>query len=290
MNSKRKLLTVYDLQKSDVLKIIETADIVSKKPYSYALPQGNNVHYISESFSLVIEMAINTATCNLNSRLFKYNLPENHLTNKESSNKVAKMFKKPGDVLIFRLNNHKDVESASLSTDLSIINASTDKHYPYQGLVDLFNLYALQKNFVKYPIIYIAKFHPRLLQSFSDLCKVIDISLIYLPITDKEKDYLEIRSWCKDRGIQTAKDIVSGKSYGDRILVLGDIQLISNEDFWIDCENNASNRAVLNCTVGESNPRFTKLIEMYPKRFLQQELDDHVAIIQAILLWVKRLV
>ncbi len=142
---KKDLTKISDLNKEEILKIIELA-FKYKNGYSPKSPLKNKVvAMVFEKPSLRTKIAFEVATAKLggipvylsSEQIFASG---NNEKGRESIPDIAKNLERFTDLILARVYDHSTIQKISKNTQIPLINALCNKHHPTQALADLMTI------------------------------------------------------------------------------------------------------------------------------------------------------
>ncbi len=136
---KKDLLTLEDIKRSEIFKVLDLTEKLKKKPI------GNQLH--GKVFCLFFEKASTRTRISfasgiqqLNGKVVFLDKKTSQLSRGETIEDTVKVLERYVDAIIARVFSHETLETMSKTTDIPIINALSDLTHPCQILSDLFTI------------------------------------------------------------------------------------------------------------------------------------------------------
>ena len=134
--TKRDLLSIADLNKGDLERIIERASIL-KRDGSKPLLAGKTMAMIFEKPSLRTRVSFDLAVHQLGGHPLYLGRDEVGLGKREPVADVARVLSRYVDAIVARTFAHKTLEELAAGASVPVINALSDAEHPCQALADL---------------------------------------------------------------------------------------------------------------------------------------------------------
>jgi len=136
---KKDLLTLEDIKKNEIFKVLDLTEKLKKKPI------GNQLH--GKVFCLFFEkpstrtrISFASGIQQLNGKVVFLDKNVSQLSRGETIEDTVKVLERYVDAIIARVFSHETLETMSKTTDIPIINALSDLTHPCQILSDLFTI------------------------------------------------------------------------------------------------------------------------------------------------------
>lgn len=136
---KKDLLTLEDIKKNEIFKVLDLTEKLKKKPI------GNQLH--GKVFCLFFEKASTRTRISfasgiqqLDGKVVFLDKKTSQLSRGETIEDTVKVLERYVDAIIARVFSHETLETMSKTTDIPIINALSDLTHPCQILSDLFTI------------------------------------------------------------------------------------------------------------------------------------------------------
>jgi ornithine carbamoyltransferase len=133
-------LTIYDLSREDVIKLLERGLDLKRKHHDGRLPQllaGKSMAMVFRKPSLRTRMSFEMGMVGLGGHAFYVADQEIKLGQREAVCDVARVMSRYVDLIMIRTFDQKEVEGLARYASAHVINALTDLYHPCQVLGDL---------------------------------------------------------------------------------------------------------------------------------------------------------
>jgi ornithine carbamoyltransferase len=140
MWGRKHFLTIHDLSRDDVMKIVERGLDLKKKHRKGELPQllaGKSMAMVFRMPSLRTRMSFEMGMVGLGGHAFYVADQEIKLGQREAVCDVARVVSRYVDVIMIRTFDQKEVEGLAEYASVPVINALTDMYHPCQVLGDV---------------------------------------------------------------------------------------------------------------------------------------------------------
>ncbi|ABR54093.1 ornithine carbamoyltransferase [Methanococcus vannielii SB] len=148
------MLTLWNLEREDMEKILEDSIYFKKNRYGHDILKNKNIALIFESPSTRTRMSFDLAVNELGGHSMVMNENEIHLGKKESIKDTAKVMSRFVDVIVARVKSHKTLEDLAFYGTVPVINALSDLSHPCQVLADLLTIKENGKDFKNLKLAY----------------------------------------------------------------------------------------------------------------------------------------
>lgn len=247
------LLTLWNLEREEVLKIIEDAEYFKKNRYGHDILKNKSIALIFESPSTRTRMSFDLAVNELGGHSLMMNEGEIHLGKKESIADTARVMSRFVDAIVARVKNHKTLEDLAEYGSVPVINALCDLAHPCQILADLLTMKESGKNFKGLKLAY-----------FGDGNNVSNSLMISGAILGMDVVIATPRSY-EPNGLFVKKALEIIAKYGEGSLTLTDDPEIAAKDadvlytdVWI--------------SMSDKNKQMDEILKIFPKFQINAEI------------------
>lgn len=145
----KNLLSINDLSKKEILDLINLALKIKKHPKKYKNKAFEKVLLTFFSLpSLRTELSFDSAMFQMNGEVIDYHSESSPWAHgKESIEDVAKVVSGYCDLVMIRMNDHKELVKFAKNSKIPVINGLTGYEHPCQILSDLMTVYEKKKKF-----------------------------------------------------------------------------------------------------------------------------------------------
>ena len=140
MWDRKHFLTIYDLSRDDVIKVVDRGLDLKGKHHKGSLPQllsGKSMAMVFRKPSLRTRMSFEMGMVGLGGHAFYIADQEIKLGQREAVCDVARVMSRYVDVIMIRTFDQKEVEGLAQYASVPVINALTDLYHPCQVLGDV---------------------------------------------------------------------------------------------------------------------------------------------------------
>ncbi len=142
----KSLLSLKDLSKKEIEKLIDGAVDIKKAPEKYSDSlKGKTLLMIFEKPSLRTRISFETGMTQMGGHAIFMDTKDSPLGEKESIADTAKTSSRYCDIIMARLFKQTDIEELAKNTTVPVINGLTDTFHPCQILSDLQTIYEKKK-------------------------------------------------------------------------------------------------------------------------------------------------
>ena len=155
---KKDLLSLYDLTKDDIDKIIRRASILKakhKQGEEYYPLKGKTLGMIFEKPSTRTRVSFETGIFQLGGQAIFLRWADTQLGRGESTHDTAKALSRYIDAIMIRTFSQTTVEDLASFADIPVINGLTDHCHPCQILADILTVYERRGSFDGLKAVYI---------------------------------------------------------------------------------------------------------------------------------------
>ena len=132
------LLRVADLDRSELIDVLETAIATKRDPASVRdVASGKVVAVLFEKPSLRTRFSVEAALARLGAHPIGAYDREVGLGDREPLDDAARVLERFVDAIVIRTFAHSRVEEIASAAEIPVINALSDRHHPLQALADL---------------------------------------------------------------------------------------------------------------------------------------------------------
>lgn len=154
----RHLITLHDLESSELLEIFALVQELKEKQKSGERPQllqGNTMTQVFEKPSLRTRLSFESAMWELGGGASFFTCKEAGLDGRESIEDVARVIGGYSDVITLRTFSHELIEQFAKNSNASVINALSDLSHPCQALTDLFTMQEIAGDLSQQKLAYV---------------------------------------------------------------------------------------------------------------------------------------
>ncbi|MCS3901585.1 ornithine carbamoyltransferase [Methanococcus voltae] len=134
------LLTLWDLERKDISKLMEYAEYFKQNRYGHDVLKNKNIALIFESPSTRTRISFDLAVNELGGHSLTLNHNEIHLGKKESIEDTARVMERFVDAIVARVKKHDTLEELDKNSKIPIVNALSDLAHPCQILADILTI------------------------------------------------------------------------------------------------------------------------------------------------------
>lgn len=135
---KKDLLELTDINKEEILEILNLADDIKRNPISYSTKlKGKTLLMIFEKPSLRTRVSFEVGMTQMGGHAIYYDIATSPMGKKESISDTAKTASRYIDIIMARLFSHEHIEELAKHSTVPVINALTNFSHPCQILGDL---------------------------------------------------------------------------------------------------------------------------------------------------------
>ncbi|QDT44298.1 Ornithine carbamoyltransferase [Gimesia alba] len=154
----RHLVTLHDLESSEILEIFALVQELKDKRNSGERPQllqGRTMTQVFEKPSLRTRLSFESAMWELGGGASFFTCKEAGLDGRESIEDVARVIGRFSDVVTMRTFSHELIETFSQNSEASVINALSDLSHPCQALTDLYTMQEIAGDLSQQKLVYV---------------------------------------------------------------------------------------------------------------------------------------
>ncbi len=154
----KDVLTLNELTKSELLKIIESAITLKnnlKHKKSSSLLRNKTLAMIFQKPSTRTRISFETGMFQLGGHAINLSANEMQISRGESPSDTAKTLSGYVDVIMARVYEHKLLDELAINSSIPVINGLSDSFHPCQIIADLMTIKEKKKNFSKLKIAWI---------------------------------------------------------------------------------------------------------------------------------------
>src|SRR3989344_5850615 len=139
----KKLLSINDLSKKEILDLIKLAIKIKKNPKKYKNKVFEKVLItFFELPSLRTELSFDSAMFQMNGEIIDYHSESSPWAHgKEIIEDVAKVVSRYCDLVMIRMSDHNELVKFAKNSKIPVINGLTSYEHPCQVLSDLMTIY-----------------------------------------------------------------------------------------------------------------------------------------------------
>ncbi|GAB6071893.1 ornithine carbamoyltransferase [Venenivibrio stagnispumantis] len=134
---KKDFLSVSDLEREEVLEIIDYAEKLKKEPFSDKSLQNKSVGLIFMKQSTRTRLSFEVGVYQLGGQPLYISGSTTQLSRGEDIKDTARVMSRYLDMIVIRTFSHKEVEELAEYSSIPVINALTDYLHPCQVMADL---------------------------------------------------------------------------------------------------------------------------------------------------------
>jgi len=134
---KKDFLSVSDLEREEVLEIIDYAEKLKKEPFSDKSLQNKSVGLIFMKQSTRTRLSFEVGVYQLGGQPLYISGSTTQLSRGEDIKDTARVMSRYLDMIVIRTFSHKEVEQLAEYSSIPVINALTDYLHPCQVMADL---------------------------------------------------------------------------------------------------------------------------------------------------------
>ena len=213
----RHILTIKDLPKEDIIKIVDKAIYIKKKPWKFSKAMyEKSMLMIFEQPSLRTILSFETAMTQMGGHAINYYSALSPWdVGKESIEDVGKVISRYVDISIARISNHDEIIKLAQNSSIPIINALSNKEHPCQVLGDILTIYEKKKRLNNLQLTYLGDANNNVTYSLMYACKKLGIKMnIACPQT---KEFLPDKQSIEETNISIFKDSAEAAKNSDII-------------------------------------------------------------------------
>ncbi|MEK6835620.1 MAG: ornithine carbamoyltransferase [Nanoarchaeota archaeon] len=152
----KNLLSVSDLNKKQILELINLANKIKKNPLQYNTKLKNkNIILLFQKPSTRTRVSFEVGVNQLGGNAIVLNWNELQLGRGETVEDTTRVFERYADMIVARVFLHNDLIKMSKISKIPVVNALSDLEHPCQILSDLFTIYEHFHNFNNLKLAYI---------------------------------------------------------------------------------------------------------------------------------------
>jgi ornithine carbamoyltransferase len=152
----RDLISIHDLEPSEVLSLFDLTSVLKQKPASFrGLLAGKQMVMFFEKPSLRTRLTFEAGMDSLGGSTFFFDQTGNRLGERESLYDVAHNLERWIDLIVLRTFSHAVVEEIATYANVPVINALSELEHPCQALADFFTLQEHYGDLKKIHIAYV---------------------------------------------------------------------------------------------------------------------------------------
>jgi len=200
------LLSIADLNKPEVEKLIRVAEDVKKRPggYKNKLKQKVLLTFFQMP-SLRTEVSFDVAMFKMGGEIVDYHSETSPwAAGKETIEDVAKVLSRYVDCVMIRMHDHKDLLKFAKNSSIPVINGLTSQEHPCQVLSDLLTIKEEFGNFKGLKLAYLGDSLNNTTHSLILACAMMGIDMVV--ICPKKKAYMP-----DPKVLRTARKLGKGK-------------------------------------------------------------------------------
>lgn len=176
----RHLVTLHDLESSEILEIFALAQELKDKRSAGERPQllqGRTMTQVFEKPSLRTRLSFESAMWELGGGASFFTCKEAGLDGRESIEDVARVIGRFSDIVTLRTFSHELIETFSQNCEASVINALSDLSHPCQALTDLFTMQEIFGGLSQQKLVYVGDGN-NVAYSLANCCAKLDIPFV----------------------------------------------------------------------------------------------------------------
>lgn len=154
----KNILSLNELTKEEILKILDIANILKNKKNNNVFPQVLKNKVLGMLFqkpSTRTRISFEVGMFQLGGHAIDLSFADSQISRGESLQDTGKILSKYVDVLMARVYNHQDLLNLSTGSNIPLINGLSDSYHPCQTLADLFTIQEKKNIFPELKVAYV---------------------------------------------------------------------------------------------------------------------------------------
>lgn len=154
----KNILSLNELTKEEILKILDIANILKNKKKNNVFPQVLKNKVLGMLFqkpSTRTRISFEVGMFQLGGHAIDLSFADSQISRGESLQDTGKILSKYVDVLMARVYNHQDLLNLSTDSNIPLINGLSDSYHPCQTLADLFTIQEKKNIFPELKVAYV---------------------------------------------------------------------------------------------------------------------------------------
>jgi len=154
----KNILSLNELTKEEILKILDIANILKNKKNNNVFPQVLKNKVLGMLFqkpSTRTRISFEVGMFQLGGHAIDLSFADSQISRGESLQDTGKILSKYVDVLMARVYNHQDLLNLSTDSNIPLINGLSDSYHPCQTLADLFTIQEKKNIFPELKVAYV---------------------------------------------------------------------------------------------------------------------------------------
>ena len=154
----KNILSLNELTKEEILKILDIANILKNKKNNNVFPQVLKNKVLGMLFqkpSTRTRISFEVGMFQLGGHAIDLSFADSQISRGESLQDTGKILSKYVDVLMARVYNHQDLLNLSTESNIPLINGLSDSYHPCQTLADLFTIQEKKNIFPELKVAYV---------------------------------------------------------------------------------------------------------------------------------------
>jgi ornithine carbamoyltransferase len=175
----KNLLSINDLNKKEILDLINLAIKIKKNPEKYKNKAFEKVLLTFFQLpSLRTELSFDVAMFQMNGKVIDYHSESSPWAHgKESIEDVSKVISKYCDLVMMRMNDHNELIKFAKNSKIPVINGLTSYEHPCQILSDLITIYEKKGKLKGLKLVYIGDSNNNVTHSLISASNILGINM-----------------------------------------------------------------------------------------------------------------
>lgn len=176
---KKDFLSISDLNKEEILDILELAEKIKKSPKDYSNSlSGKTLVMFFEKPSTRTRLSFEIAMTQLGGHAIFFSRDSHFLATGEDIFDTAKVISRYADFLMARVYSHETLLKFAKYCDIPVINGLSDLEHPCQALTDLYTIKQKKKNFNGLKIVFLGDGANNTFHSLILLCEQFGMDIV----------------------------------------------------------------------------------------------------------------
>ena len=175
----KNLLSINDLNKKEILDLINLGIKIKKNPEKYKNKAFEKVLLTFFQLpSLRTELSFDTAMFQMNGEVIDYHSESSPWAHgKESIEDVSRVVSRYCDLVVIRMNDHNELVKFAKNSKIPVINGLTSYEHPCQILSDLLTIYEKKKKLRGLKLAYFGDANNNVTHSLIYAANILDINM-----------------------------------------------------------------------------------------------------------------
>lgn len=180
MKNKRDFLSITDLSAEEILQILDLALALKKEYKSTGMNKpvlrGNQMVMLFEKSSLRTKLSFDLGFDQLGGHPVFFGADEVGLGKRELVSDVSKVISSMADLIVARVNSHKNLEDLAVNSSVPVINALSDIEHPCQVLSDFLTIMEIKGKLKGLTLVFIGDGNNNVPHSLALGCAALGIN------------------------------------------------------------------------------------------------------------------